>query len=68
MGLKRVDIFLEEGTIEHLKKFARKMDLFYSVTPSDLIRFALYKVYGIKFSSVHVSKERLEEKIQKERG
>lgn len=67
MALKRTNVFLEENTIGKLNEIAKKMDIGYwnSLTASDLIRFALRKVYGLHFTSIHVYEGRIEEGLKK---
>jgi len=67
--LKRVNVFLLPETITRLnelrQKIRREFGSWYSVTSSDLIRFAIYKSYGIEFSSPHTSVAKLEEMLER---
>lgn len=63
MALKRVNVILEKDTIKRLKKIITDLQIVYSVSPSDLIRFALFEIYGIPFNSCHTSSFRLKEEI-----
>ncbi|MBA7523437.1 hypothetical protein ES705_15564 [subsurface metagenome] len=65
MALERASIMLEAGTIKELKEISKKIDNFYSVSASDLIRFALHEVYGVEFSSSHTWESNLRESIKK---
>ena len=58
MALKRVNVFLEEETMPELKKLLvgiRGKDPFgwWSLTASDLIRFAIKEYYGIGERPTH---------------
>lgn len=64
MALKRVNVCLEEETIPKLQEIARGFESYYGVSASDLIRFALYELYGIRFTSVHIWEDSLKEKIR----
>lgn len=59
--MKRVNVFLNGETMPRLKEIIQKMREskgdryhgFYSLTASDLIRYALDECFGIKFYSSH---------------
>jgi len=58
MALKRVNVFLEEETISELKKLIEGIKGkdscgWYSLTASDLIRFAIKEYYGIGERPIH---------------
>lgn len=68
MALERASIMLEAGTIKELKEISKKIDTLYSVSASDLIRFALHEVYGIKFSSAHTWENSLRRSLEEIKG
>lgn len=58
MALKRVNVFLEEETMPKLKKLIERIKEkgsygLYSLTASDLIRFAIKECYGIGRGGIH---------------
>ena len=72
MSLVKTCIYLDPGTKEELEKIAQRLRSIsaFTITKSDLIRFALHEVYGTKFRPVHIWESDLKEKIQliKKRG
>lgn len=72
--MKRVNVFLADETMPTLKEIIQKMREnkggsyhgYYSLTASDLIRYALDECFGIKFYSPHYyDKDRLKRTLAK---
>ena len=64
MVLARTNIYLEPETKKKLEEIAQGLRPAFSVTVSDLVRFALHEVYGIKFRPIHIWERDLKKKIQ----
>jgi len=72
--MKRVNVFIDGETYTDLGKISKELQKSnpevpgcYSVTRSDLIRFALHYTYKLKFPVVHVWGDQLERAL-KQRG
>jgi len=61
--LKRIDVLLTDHTQEILEDICKKVG--YCCTISDLIRYALYKVYKVDFKSCHVWIDLIEKELPK---
>jgi len=64
MAVERATVMLEAGTIKELKEIGKKIDHLWNVSASDLIRFALHEVYGMKFSSAHTWEDTLRRHLE----
>jgi len=53
LKVKRTNVLLGPSTMERLKEICKQFHPIHRISASDLVRFALYEVYGINFISVH---------------
>lgn len=64
LKMKRTNVLLQPNTMERLKEICKQFPPIHRISASDLVRFALYEVYGIDFISVHTWGESIRNELK----